>query len=456
MVMPSKEKGLVPGIRESQCDSKTSNLDEALLQSDLISTGTMDDTALITNKYHGNEGQEDIAEDEGEEIQRLAELANIDIGRKTKRPMCSMCNRPRSACWCCGNQQLLRHVRSKVLVLQHPHEEKRCLRTAPMLENALPNCRIVKGKKFNKMSLPELDANNSSNTVVLFPAPDAVDVTSLPPVAVCGAYTLVVLDGTWHQARAIMHNTRQLHNLRKVVVHSDAVSEYVIRTQPSETALSTVESTALALAALEDDPSIFTILVAPLAALCKHQLSHGAVIHHSKERRYKEAHGTMMGKRTAKTLAECGAKLNNASSITVNDNISNTTINGNSTDNAYDNNNMGGRENRGNSFYCVQATDDDSSSKSSGRRFLTDCAVSKPSFPSEDAISEQSVKNKSLFLSTETKGCDALRSDASDATPSLQEQSRQMRRAKKLQEAGSSLSQTNPYNVENLTARANR
>lgn len=59
----------------------------------------------------------------------------------------------------------------------------------------------------------------------------------------------------------------------QVVVRSPVVSQYVIRTQPSDAAVSTVECAALALAALEDTPRIYDILVRPLTALCQHQVS---------------------------------------------------------------------------------------------------------------------------------------------------------------------------------------
>lgn len=58
----------------------------------------------------------------------------------------------------------------------------------------------------------------------------------------------------------------------QVVVRSKVVSEYVIRTQPSDAALSTVESAALALAALEQDDNIYHALVQPLITLCRHQV----------------------------------------------------------------------------------------------------------------------------------------------------------------------------------------
>jgi DTW domain-containing protein YfiP len=60
-------------------------------------------------------------------------------------------------------------------------------------------------------------------------------------------------------------------------------STYVIRTQPNELCLSTVESAAKAIAHIEGDPSIYKALTKPLDALCSFQLEYGAVHHFSKE-----------------------------------------------------------------------------------------------------------------------------------------------------------------------------
>ena len=57
----------------------------------------------------------------------------------------------------------------------------------------------------------------------------------------------------------------------------------MIRTQPTEESLSTVETAALALSYLENDPTIYQQLNKPLKALCEFQLNHGAVRHFSKE-----------------------------------------------------------------------------------------------------------------------------------------------------------------------------
>uniref|UniRef100_A0A665TE27 tRNA-uridine aminocarboxypropyltransferase n=1 Tax=Echeneis naucrates TaxID=173247 RepID=A0A665TE27_ECHNA len=60
-------------------------------------------------------------------------------------------------------------------------------------------------------------------------------------------------------------------------------SQYVIRTQPSNICLSTLECAAVALSILEQNDDIQEVLLRPLKALCSFQLQHGAQIHHSKE-----------------------------------------------------------------------------------------------------------------------------------------------------------------------------
>lgn len=56
----------------------------------------------------------------------------------------------------------------------------------------------------------------------------------------------------------------------------------MIRTQPAEGCLSTVESAAAAISFMEQDKSIVDELVHPLKALCTFQLNYGAVEHHDK------------------------------------------------------------------------------------------------------------------------------------------------------------------------------
>ncbi|KFQ40649.1 DTW domain-containing protein 2, partial [Mesitornis unicolor] len=69
----------------------------------------------------------------------------------------------------------------------------------------------------------------------------------------------------------------------QVQLRTNISSQYVIRTQPTNTCLSTLECAAVALTIMEKNKSIQETILRPLQALCSFQLQHGAQIHHSKE-----------------------------------------------------------------------------------------------------------------------------------------------------------------------------
>ncbi|XP_066587294.1 tRNA-uridine aminocarboxypropyltransferase 2 [Prorops nasuta] len=242
------------------------------------------------------------------ELSVWEDLSGISADPPQTRDKCSQCKRPVAVCWCPGLPKQPISTASKIIILQHPAEVKRCLRTAPMLTLALEpdKCLTFRGKKFPSPKHEQLlDILNDKNTILLYPSSNAVSLHKLPRVGLNGQkpYNLVLLDGTWPQAKAIYHSSPLLSTLRACKLVDCPASEYVIRTQPAEGCLSTLETGAIALSLLEGDSQIKERMLGPLHYLCKFQLENGAVTHQSKEFLIKQnAYPKLIGKRLAKQL----------------------------------------------------------------------------------------------------------------------------------------------------------
>merc|ERR1712136_400070 len=180
---------------------------------------------------------------------------------------------------------------SKLILLQHPNEVNRPLNTSAIIEAFLsPNCcSVYKGKRFNNRNkfkaLHDL-IGESRNTFILYPSKDAISLEEMVEIGGSDTcYNIVLLDGTWKQAASIYAQNSFVQALPKVKISSNTVSEYLIRTQPTDQSLSTVECAAISLSLTENNPLIREMMLKPLRTLCEFQLKNGAVIHHSKEYR---------------------------------------------------------------------------------------------------------------------------------------------------------------------------
>ena len=199
-----------------------------------------------------------------------------------KRLICNQCERPQRVCWC--NYLPVPKISLKshfVIIIQHPSEKKRKIRTALMAVHGLneSNCQIyVRRKVTSTDKLSEILL--SSKSYVMYPSKDSKNLST---VSCDKTFTnIVILDGTWDEAKKIYARSPVLQSLPTIHLDINKQSEYVVRTQPSEKCLSTIETIAHSLAILEDDSTISERLLCPLQMLCKFQLSHGAVEHDNK------------------------------------------------------------------------------------------------------------------------------------------------------------------------------
>uniref|UniRef100_A0A8D8LLD9 tRNA-uridine aminocarboxypropyltransferase n=2 Tax=Cacopsylla melanoneura TaxID=428564 RepID=A0A8D8LLD9_9HEMI len=236
------------------------------------------------------------------------DLGGLPADPPKMRDICDDCLRPTVVCWCPFLPREPLSPMCKIIILQHPAEEKRCLRTAHMLTKSIvpDKCVIYKGKKFPQTKHGDLASIlSSSNTLLLYPTSNADDMSELQPLSDGNGdgYTIILIDGTWPQAKTIYNNSPMLHNLRRIKLTQYKGSEYVVRTQPTEGCLSTLETAAHVLSYLENNSSYHEILLKPLTALCTFQLEHGAVTHQSKEFRLKnKTYPKLVGRRLHKLL----------------------------------------------------------------------------------------------------------------------------------------------------------
>jgi len=206
----------------------------------------------------------------------------------TKRQSCERCSRPESVCVCYSFPAERLDIKTQLHILQHPREQDfRLLTTVPLLQECLPKdkCRIYRGRRFPVSKYKHLhDLCDFGEAVLLYPSDEAVTleeyVSSIPASS---AVHLIVLDGTWREAKGIYYNCKFLHHLKKVKLSGSWKSEFVIKTQPNNASVSTLEAIAIALSQIENNPSIIEVARKPLKALCDFQLQHGATFHHSKE-----------------------------------------------------------------------------------------------------------------------------------------------------------------------------
>ncbi|XP_061480593.1 tRNA-uridine aminocarboxypropyltransferase 2 [Rhineura floridana] len=220
-----------------------------------------------------------------EESEGCEGLWELPVELSARRPECSHCGRPQKVCLCPFLPVHPLKVSTCLYIIQHPAEESRVLRTVPLLAACLPEdkCKVLIGRRFSEDRYPELaSVCRHSNALILYPGAGAtnleeVDLSSPDP------YVIIIIDGTWSQAKDIFFKNPLFRIPKQVQLRTSLSSQYVIRTQPTNACLSTLECAAISLAIMEKNDGIKEAILRPLQALCSFQLQHGAQVHHSKE-----------------------------------------------------------------------------------------------------------------------------------------------------------------------------
>jgi DTW domain-containing protein YfiP len=195
---------------------------------------------------------------------------------------CPRCRKPPALCVCEGITPIDNQV--ALLILQHPQEQDRELGTAQLTALHFKNAQLKIGLSWPSLTkilgrpadprrwailylgsvraaavLPDRDI------VVVDRKGNAVDDQDAALREIDG---IVLLDGTWSQAKALWWRNGWMLKCQRVVLGPKRRSRYgKLRREPRSDGLSTLEAAAMLLARLEDKPEIEATLIASFERL---------------------------------------------------------------------------------------------------------------------------------------------------------------------------------------------
>ena len=153
---------------------------------------------------------------------------------------CSSCMMRHEHCVCASMPVI--HSNTNILVIRHWKERHKPSNTARLAELAIPNLRVVDygapGTQWNSTIL------QFPKPALLFPDPNAPALPYAPE-------TVVVVDGSWPQARKLVNKLPELKTMPRIHVAPPAGRIIRLRKPPIPEGMSTIEAIARLLDHLE-------------------------------------------------------------------------------------------------------------------------------------------------------------------------------------------------------------
>jgi len=178
-----------------------------------------------------------------------------DLAAIQWRPFCYRCWRAKILCLCSHVKPVTNPV--EILYLQHPNERTMPFNTARLAHLSLTRSRLVHGLRFDEhRALREL-LPHRQKVGILFPSPVAKDLSEAP----ADLETLVIIDGTWREAKKIIYLSPILNDFPHYAFVPEKPSNYRIRKEPKDEFISTIEATVTALRILDRDPAKYQELL---------------------------------------------------------------------------------------------------------------------------------------------------------------------------------------------------
>jgi DTW domain-containing protein YfiP len=168
-----------------------------------------------------------------------------------------------------------------VLILQHPQERREALSTAPLICETLRHAKLAIGLSWPGLARalggpaePKRWAVLHLGAVRAVPQAERRELSLLdrhgeamtnPSAILAGLRGIVLIDGTWSQAKTLWWRNPWLLKLHRIVLDPPRPARLGrLRREPRREALSTIEAAALTLRHLEAGPQVADALVGAL------------------------------------------------------------------------------------------------------------------------------------------------------------------------------------------------
>jgi DTW domain-containing protein len=161
------------------------------------------------------------------------------------REMCYRCFWPKALCWCASIRPL--PTATRFVFLTHPREFKReKAGTGRLAQLGLANSECLVGLEFDTHPrLRELLADPALHPMLLYPGLESIAADSpalraaIPPGR---TLAVLLLDATWSGARRMLRLSPCLQRLPRLALGRPRRSAFVIKQQPQEGCLATIEA----------------------------------------------------------------------------------------------------------------------------------------------------------------------------------------------------------------------
>ena len=196
---------------------------------------------------------------------------------------CPRCLKPLSLCVCDGIVPLKNRI--ALLILQHPQEQDKTLGTARVTTGHFTNAVFKVGLSWPSLAKALGRPADPQHWAILYlgsalpDLPPHQEITILDGKgkvlpnqdrALADIEGILLLDGTWSQAKALWWRNPWVLKCRRVVLNPRQPSRYgKLRREPRREGLSTLEAAALLLSRLEHRPEIETELLMTFERMLK-------------------------------------------------------------------------------------------------------------------------------------------------------------------------------------------